>query len=178
MTFTAWRERLIFVAMSVFIAWHTLAIVIAPMSSRSMTAQGLRAVLQPYLTLFRLDNTWDFFSPTANNPFTSRQLAYLIEDKSGKKQFLMPESEYSGLEPRYFWFRSWHFAIIDGPNDYADIAAAFYCKKHAALHPVAITLLALQGKEFTLSDFLAGKPRWGPEFVVAQTIKHAKCPAE
>jgi len=178
MILNAWRERLTYTAMSVFVAWHSLAIVVAPASESSVTAQGLRALLQPYLTLFRLDNSWDFFSPSVNSLSTSRQLSYVIENKAGEKLTFMPEAEYSRLEPSYFWFRAWHFAVIDNPEDYADIAAAFYCRKPAALHPVSITLLAVQDKEFTLTDFLAGKQRWDPEFVTVNPIKHAKCPAE
>ena len=174
----ACRKRLIYTVMSVFVVWHTLAIVVAPASANSVLAQGLRVLLQPYLTLFRLDNTWDFFAPSVDSLSTSRQLLYVIEDKTGKKHFFKPEAEFSQLEPRYFWFRAWHFAVIDDPADYADIAADLYCRKHAALHPVAITLLAAYEKEFTRTDFLAGKGRWDPEFVTVHTIKNVKCHAE
>jgi hypothetical protein len=174
---TVWRERLIYTVMSVFVAWHSLAIVVTPASPDSVTAQGLRALLQPYLTLLWLDNSWAFFSPSVNTPFTSRQLAYVIEDKAGKKLFLTPEAEYGGLEPKYFWFRAWHLAVIDKPEDYADIAAAFYCRKHAALQPMAITLMGIVDEDFTVADFLAGESRWGPEFVTVNTIKNVKCPA-
>ena len=58
-----WRERLIFVAMSVFVVWHTIAMVLAPAPENSVTVQSLRVVFQPYLTLFKLDNPWDFFAP-------------------------------------------------------------------------------------------------------------------
>ena len=139
----ACRKRLIYTVMSVFVVWHTLAIVVAPASANSVLAQGLRVLLQPYLTLFRLDNTWDFFAPSVDSLSTSRQLLYVIEDKTGKKHFFKPEAEFSQLEPRYFWFRAWHFAVIDDPAGYADIAADLYCRKHAALHPVAITLWPL-----------------------------------
>ena len=173
------RQRLTYTAMSVLIAWHSLAIVVAPMSGSSVTAQGLRALLQPYLTLFRLDNSWDFFSPSVNSsPSGSLRLSYVIENEAGKKLGFMPEAEYSRLEPRYFWFRGWHFAVISNPEDYADIAAAYYCRKHAALHPVSITLFSVQDKEFTLHDFLAGKQRWDPGFFTVNPIKLAKCSAE
>jgi hypothetical protein len=174
----AFRERLIYGAMSAFIAWQTLAIVVAPAPQSSVIVQGLRAVLQPYLTLFWLDSTWDFFAPSVDTSFTSRQFLYVVEDNAGKKLFFMPEAEFSWLEPRYFWFRDWHLAIIDSPEDYADIAAAFYCRKHAALHPVAVTLLAAYEKPFTRTDFLARKKRWDPEFVTVDTIKNVKCHAE
>lgn len=172
----AFRERLIYTLMSVFVAWHTLAIVVAPASESSVTAQGLRVILQPYLTLFWLDNSWDFFAPSVDSVLTSRQFAYVIEDQAGKKLFFMPEAQFSGLRgPNYFWFRAWHHAIVDNPEDYADIGADLYCRRHASLRPMSITLLSVQEKEFTRTDFLAGKQRWDPEFVTVNTIKHVKC---
>ncbi|HSP51173.1 MAG TPA: hypothetical protein VLN61_13545 [Pseudolabrys sp.] len=178
MILNAWRQRLTYTVMSVFVAWHSLAIVVAPAPESSVTVKGLRILLQPYLTLLRLDNAWNFFAPTVGNIFTFRQFRYVIEDKAGEKLTFIPGAEFSGLNPSYFWFRAWHGAIIDNPEDYADIAAALYCRKHASLHPVSITLLEIQAKYFTQNDFLAGKQRWDPEFVTMNTIEHVKCPAE
>ena len=57
------RERLTYTAMSVFVAWHTAAMLFAPAPDNSVIAIALRPVFQPYLSLFRLDNTWDFSAP-------------------------------------------------------------------------------------------------------------------
>jgi hypothetical protein len=169
-----WRQRLIYTAMSAFVAWHGLAMAVAPMPERSATGHGLRALLQPYLTLLRLDNGWDFFSPIVFNMY---QFRYVIEDQSGKQLTFIPDTEFSRLHPSYFWIRGWHNAIIDNPEDYADIAAAHYCQRQASLHPVAITLLKVEEKDFTPADLLAGKQRWDPEFLTISTIKHVKCPS-
>ena len=40
-----WEQRLTYAAMSIFVAWHTVAMVVAPASSNSILAQGLRRVL-------------------------------------------------------------------------------------------------------------------------------------
>jgi hypothetical protein len=171
----AWRERLIYTAMSAFVAWHSLAMVVAPAPESSVTVQRLRAVLQPYLTLFRLDNEWNFFAPTVRS---MSQFRYVIEDEAGEELTFMPEAEFGGLSPSYLWFRAWYNALFDDPEDYADAAAALYCRKHAALHPVSITLLEIQEESFTPADFLAGKQRWDPEFVTVNAVRHAKCPAD
>jgi len=173
----AWRERLTYTVMSVFVAWHSLAIVVAPAPGNSVTVQELRVLLQPYLTLLRLDNVWNFFAPTVGSMNMS-QFRYVIEDKTGEKLTFLPEAEFSGLNSSYLWFKAWYNAISYNPEDYADIAAALYCRKHASLHPVSITLLEIQENDFTQTDFLAGKQRWDPEFVTVNTIKHVKCPAE
>ena len=170
-----WRERLTYAAMSVFVAWHTLALVVAPAPGSSVTVQGLRVVLQPYLSLLRLDNGWNFFAPYSGS-LNMSQFRYVIEDRAGEKRTFTPEAEFSTISLSYFWFRGWYDEIIDHPEDYADIAVALYCREHASLHPMAITLLEIQENAFTHTDLLAGKERWDPEFVTEKTIKHATCP--
>src|SRR5438874_2027877 len=164
----AWRRRLAYTAMSVLVVWHSLAMIVAP-APESATSQGLRVLLQPYLTLLRLDSAWNFFAPTVGH---MSQFRYIIEDEAGKNfTFVQEEAEFSPLNPGYFWFRAWHDAIIDHPDDYADVAAARYCRKHAALHPVSITLLEMQEQDFTPADLLAGRQRWDLAFLAVNTIK-------
>lgn len=162
--------------MSLFLVWHSLAIIVAP-APYSVSAQGLRSLLQPYLSLLRLDNIWSFYAPDPGSMRTS-QLRYVIEDKTGNKLTFIPETEFSGFNPSFFWFRNYYNAIGDYPESYADIAAGVYCRKHASLHPVSITLLEIEEEEFTQSDFLAGKQRWDPEFVTMKTIKRVECPGQ
>jgi hypothetical protein len=170
------RKRLAYAAMSLFLAWHTLALIIAPAPLSSTIVKQLRGPLQPYLSLFRLDNPWNFFAPYAGSMNMS-QFRYVIEDKAGEKRTFLPEAELSKFGPGYFWFRGWYTEISDHPDDYAGAAAAFYCKKHASLAPVSVTLLEIQENDFTRADFLAGKGRWDPEFISEKTIKSVPCPA-
>jgi hypothetical protein len=170
------RKRLTYAAMSLFLAWHTLALIVAPAPLNSTIVQQLRVPLQPYLSLFRLDNPWNFFAPYTGN-LNMSQFRYAVEDKAGQKHGFMPEAELSKSGRAYFWFRGWYTEIANLPDDYADIAAAHFCKKHASLDPVSVTLLEIQENDFTRADFLAGKGRWDPEFVTEKTIKSVPCPA-
>ena len=54
------RERLVFMAMSAFVVWHTMAMMIAPASDNSVLVQSLRRVFDPYLSLFRLEQQMGF----------------------------------------------------------------------------------------------------------------------
>ena len=74
------RERLTYTAMSVFLAWHTVAMVLAPAPDNSVIAIALRPLFQPYLSLLRQDNRWDFFAPTVE---TGTELRYTLEDAAG-----------------------------------------------------------------------------------------------
>jgi hypothetical protein len=171
MIWNRWRQHLTYLVMSAFVAWHTLAMVIAPASSELV--RTLRAALQPYLTLFRLDNPWNFFAPTIGGS----QLRYTLEDGAGAHHAFTPTQRLSWFHPDYFWFRDWHYAIIDSPEFYADRAGALLCRKHASLHPVSITLVSYEQGSFTPADQLSGKHPMDPEFITVNIVKTVECPA-
>jgi hypothetical protein len=167
-----WRERLMYAAASVFLAWHTLALVIAPAPSSSLLIGTLRDLMQPYLTLLRLDNDWGFFGP---NVLPGSEFQYVVEDADRKTHDYSPSDELSWFHPSMYWFRSWYGSIISFPDLYADAAISYFCRKHADLHPVSVTLLDYRGTGFTREDYLAGKRPMDPEFYVVHTVKEAQC---
>ena len=158
--------------MSVLVAWHTVAIMVAP-APESHVTQSLRVLLQPYLTLLRLDNPWDFFAPNVGE---GSRFRYVVEDKDGLRHTFNPAAQLSWFNPNFFWFRSWYYAIMDDPELYADAAAARFCNEQSALYPVAVTLLELQEERFTPADLLGGKNRTDPKFITMKKIKRVKCP--
>jgi hypothetical protein len=170
----SWRERLTYTAMSVFVAWHTAAMLFAPAPDNSVIAIALRPVFQPYLSLFRLDNTWDFFAPSVEN---GAELRYVIEDAAGARHRFAPTRELSWYHPTYFWYRSWYYGVMDEADTYAEGAAEFFCRKHAALRPVSITFFEYQQGNFAPEDHLAGKLPTDDEFVTVKTVKRVPCPS-
>lgn len=167
------RERLVFMAMSAFVVWHTLAIVIAPASDSSELAKAFRGVFGPYLTLFRLDSRWDFYAPTIGK---GQQLRYIVESADGDRRTFTPTDDWNWHHPGYWWFRAWNDAIISEPERYADRAIASLCRQHDASRPTAITLILIQQQAFTPADHLAGRHPLDGEFVVESTIKRGPCP--
>src|ERR1700730_3035337 len=119
------RERLAYLAMSAIVAWHTLAMVIAPAPDSDVTLLA-RVALQPYLTFFRLDNQWDFFAPTVGE---GSRLRYDIQEQPGKPHAFVPADEPRWHHRACLWFRSWDYRIIDDPDNFADNAAAVLCRK-------------------------------------------------
>jgi hypothetical protein len=168
-----WRERLTYAAMSVFLAWHTLALVVAPAPDGSAMAQSFRRLLHPYLTLFKLDNKWDFYAPEVDK---GRQFHYDIEDASANRHSFVPTDELSWFHPGYWWFRAWYDAVMDYPETYADQFAALLCRKYATLQPVSITLLTLQVGDFSPEDHLNGKHPLDSELVTVTVLKQVRCP--
>jgi hypothetical protein len=168
-----WRERLLYIALSAFLVWHTLAIVVAPAPNSSVIAASLRRVLQPYLTLLKLDNKWDFYAPNAGR---GHQLRYVVEDAAGTRHALRPADDLSRIHPSEWWFRSLYDWVADSPEIYGDAAVAMLCRKHAALRPTAIVLTDLVQKDFWPDDQLRGKHPLDPEFVTVKELGRIACP--
>jgi hypothetical protein len=167
-----WRKRLIYALMSLFVTWHTLAIVVGPTPDSSEIMQLLRPVLYPYLTLFRLDNRWDFYAPEIGN---RHQFRYVVVDGSGRRHLFRPADELNWFHPTYWWFRAWYDAIMNFPDDYAKLAATFFCRKHETLHPIEITFLKVDEQDFSPADHLDGKHPLDAPFVSVSTLKRVKC---
>jgi hypothetical protein len=172
MSFTRWREPLAYSGMSLLVAWHSCAMIFgpAPESGISLAAQRLQ---QPYLTLFRLDNAWSFFAPEVPAGTIFR---YVVEDRHGTSHTFDPTGGLGGRSPAYVWFTSWFDEIARAPEVFGDAAAQFYCRKHAALQPVSVTLLSFRQKQFLPEDHLAGRHPLHPDFLTETKLKQVACP--
>jgi hypothetical protein len=166
-----WQERLTYAALSVFLAWHTLALMFAPMPDSALT-EPLGGLLHPYLTLLRLNNTWGFYAPEVGS---GQQFRYVVEDATGKEHTFIPTEDFSWFHPAFWWIRAWHKVIIESPDEFGDQAAALFCKKHASLNPISITLIQVLQDDFPVEDQLAGKHPMDAQFVSVNTLKRVKC---
>jgi hypothetical protein len=170
-----WRERLIYTVMSVFVAWHTVAMVVAPAPDDSEVVKALRAFFQPYLALFRLNNHWDFFAPNISGNSIFR---YVIKDSSGVGHTFTPASKWSWFHPSSIWFHDWYDTVLDDPDVYGEAFAKILCKEHADLKPVSIVFQDVVEREFWPEDLLNGNHPTDPQFVEVTPVKTIECPAQ
>jgi len=169
-----WRTRLTWLAMSVVVAWHGLAMVVAPAPNNSELVQSLRPLFEPYLLLFRLDTAWNFFAPVGKHA----QFRYVIEDAAGNRLVFTPTEEPSAAIAQYVWWREFKYlddGIMETAETRGNIAGALLCQKHAALSPRAVTLLEVQEKDFWPEDELLGKRPLDPEYITVNTLKRFEC---
>jgi hypothetical protein len=169
-----WRERLAYLAMSLVVGWHSLAIIVAPTPDGSSIVQALRFVVQPYLSLFRLDNRWNFFVPVGKH----MQFRYVVEDTAGKRHVFVPVEEPSGSIPRYVMWREMKYfyeGVMEAPDIRGAAIVASLCRKHASLNPASITLLQVQELDFSHEAYLQGYRPLDPEFVTVNTLANIKC---
>jgi predicted O-methyltransferase YrrM len=174
-----WRERVTYTAISLFVAWHTLAMVVAPAPSTSDLIKGLRIVLDPYLHFFKLDNQWNFFAPDVGEEGRDPLgviLRYVIKDDAGTLHRFDPDAGLNWFRPSSIWFHDWYRALLENPDDFGEEFAALFCREHAELHPVTITLFAAEQKDYGPLDRLRGKQPLDPEFVKVATVRSFECP--
>jgi hypothetical protein len=169
-----WRDRLLYAAMSLVVGWHSLAIIVAPTPDGSAIVQRLRALVQPYLSLFRLDNQWNFFVPVGKH----MQFRYVVEDAGGKRHVFVPVEEAADSIPRFVMWREFKYfyeGVMEAPDIRGAAIVAMLCRKHASLGPVAISLLQVQELEFSREAYLQGYRPLDPEFVAVNTLASIKC---
>ena len=168
------RTRFTFIAMSLFVAWHSLAMLIAAAPDSKLTASA-RTLFNPYLMLLGLDSQWGFFAPDVPNGHTFR---YIVEDAAGNRRTFTPGEQWSPLQPTFIWFKDRYKTVMESFEDFADAAVASICKEHADLKPVVVTLVDVTQKDFSPEDRLKGKSPLDPEFLEAQEMDPIRCPAK
>jgi len=166
------RGRLLYLAMSLFVAWHTIAMIIAPAPDNSAAVEPLRSLFRPYLSLFKMENTWGFFENIPRGP----QFRYVVEDAAGKQHTFVPMDDFKWYHPRYNWFKMKYWAAMQSPELNGEFIALSSCREHAALNPASVVLLLVTEKDFRPEDLLQGHRPLDPEFVTVDTLMRVDCP--
>jgi len=166
------RRSAVFALMSAFLAWHSLAILVAPVPPEATGLRPLLDLLTPYLEFLSLDNNWDFFAPNVRRGY---QFRYVVMSADGTARTFVPIEDVSWFNPNYWWVRQWQDAIVNDTDLNGDQAVALLCRKHAALHPTAIALVKVEQKTFSPADWLAGKRPFDPGFLTAQKVTYVEC---
>ena len=113
---------------------------------------------------------------TSAQAATPHSLRYVIKDDAGKLHRVDPAAALNWFLPSSIWFTAWYLALLDSPDDFGGQFAALFCRQHADLHPVTITLYAAEQKDYAPLDRLRGKQPLDAEFVKVTTVKSFQCP--
>ncbi len=172
---TSWRQRLTYLAMSLVVAWHSLAMMVSPSPIGSEMVDRLRYVFHPYMALFRLETPWNFFAPVGKHA----QFRYVVVDAAGTEHTFVPSEEPSRSLSRYVWWRELKYfndGIMASPDFRGDAAGALLCARHAALKPVSVTLLEIDEQSYGPADELLGKQPLDPPYAVVVPLRSVACP--
>jgi hypothetical protein len=175
MTWKAWRDRLVYWAASLFLAWHTIAMMLTPVPEQNVIVRAFRTLFHPYVTVIGIDASWNFFSPVGS----SYQWRYVVEDADGNKHTFTPIKDINWFTPAHRWYEKILQEPMIRPTIYGDYFAKFFCRKQAALKPVAVTLVSVEEGSFWPQDYLLGKNRTAdPEYLTEIPVWRADCPQQ
>jgi len=166
------REGVTIVAISAFVVWHSLAMLIAPLPDDNAVAQGLRRVFAPYLTLFNLNHKWDYFAPNVGK---WPQLRYVVEDGNGRRHVFVPIDAFGWFHPSYRAMGYWYDAVMESPDTHGAYAGDFFCRKHASLKPKSVTFLQIEEDDYRPSHRLRGQLPRNPELVAIVPLTTVEC---
>jgi hypothetical protein len=170
-----WRQRLTYLAMSLVVAWHSVAMMVSPAPNGSEIVYALRLVFHPYLAFFRLETPWNFFAPVGKHA----EFRYVVVDGAGQEHTFVPSEEPARSLSRYVWWRELKYfndGIMASPQFRGDAAGALLCQRHAALKPRSVTLLEVAEQNYGRADELLGKRPLDPEFAVIVPLRSVACP--
>lgn len=169
-----WWKRLSYPVMSLIVAWHTLAMFVAPMPDNSTALRWFRSFMNPYLHLLKLDNQWSFFAPNVGKQF---QFRYIVEDAAGVEHQFVPLNEPSWSLPKYVRWREFKYlydGVLDDPESRVQVVPQL-CKKHASLKPVAVSFVLVEELDFWPEDFRKGHRPLDPDFVRVSRLTNTSC---
>jgi len=169
-------KGLVYLAMSLFVGWHSLAMIIAPAPYGSPIIEGLHAMVRPYLSLFRLESAWTFFTNVAAVKLP--QFRYVVTDAEGNEHTFIPVLDFKWYHPRYNWFERIYWSLMDqtDPEKFGNHLAPKLCHQHAAIRPVEITFQSVRPGDFWPDDQLAGYHPLDPEYSTTYTLMSVACP--
>lgn len=170
-----WRGRLTYLAMSLVVAWHSVAMMVSPAPNDGALVLSLRHIFHPYLALFRLETPWNFFAPVGHHA----QFRYVIEDAAGNEHTFVPSEEPSESLSHYVWWRELKYfndGIMASPEFRGDAAGALLCQRHASLQPRLVTLLEVVEHNYRPVDELLGRHPLDPELVAVVALRRVACP--
>jgi hypothetical protein len=170
-------QKILFVLTSMFLIWHTLALVIGP-SPQSHLRDNLFGYFQPYLSLFRLNNAWAFYAP---EPELGSVVNYKVIGEDGDAQeFDVYNDQLDRWSASYFRFNAFFNNIYwqsEVYRRYRNSYIQYLCRRHAALNPESIVLVRINQTRLTHEDYLKGARPLDPEFIEVHTSQPVRCQA-
>jgi hypothetical protein len=174
MTDTWWWKSLTYVVMSLVVGWHSVALLISPLPDNSGALRWVRSFMNPYLTVFRLDNKWSFFAPNVGRQSVFR---YIVEDAEGKEHTFEPLNEPTWSFPKYTMWRQFKYlfdSMVSDPEAYVPVVALL-CRQHASLKPAAVSFVVVEELDFWPDDYLKGHRPLQPDFVKTTRLTNTAC---
>lgn len=138
--------------LSVFLLWHSVALLIGPMPS-SYLMERVYPIFRPYMQTLHLTNPWGFFAP---NPSAGRFIRYSVIDAQGRSHAFPFTEVIPRSDPTYLSLEKMSSVMDKNKPSLLASVAQRLCRQHAALQPVRIEFTRMQLRRLTTEEFERG----------------------
>lgn len=157
---------------SVFVIWHSGALLIAPAPASYMFNE-VRSWYEPYLSLLNLNNGWAFFAP---DPGLGTLVQYIITDDHGKEHRFDFSRQLDRNAARFQRYTSMLETISKNVEPYTESAGLHLCNQHKALHPVQIQFRIYDINIVIPEDYLQGARPLDETNLDLKILEPIRCP--
>jgi hypothetical protein len=162
----------VFIAMSLFVAWHAFATLLAPAPASYLKAEIL-PLFQPYLRLLHLNSQWAFFSP---DPSYGRTVRYTLIDADGAERPQSWVDAWPRGDAAYLRMTTLAAALTAENAALVESTARRLCRQHAADKPRAVRFELHQQLLVTPDAHLGGARPFHPQYVESSSLDSILCP--
>ena len=167
---THYRRRLGYLFGSIFLFWHTTAVLMGPWPDSYLKRQ-FYAPFQGYLTLFFGENWWAFFAPGALFGLTAE---YEVQTPngliSGPLTLALKKSD-----PNYFRLASMWDRTTTHYSDYVRSYGRYVCLRLKKEHPDQVRFITKAQKQLPMMLYLSGRRPREKEFLNTVELPWMKC---
>ena len=162
-----------FLAASIFLTYHTLAICLAP-APDSYLRRKVAPFFEPYLKIFHLNNNWGYFAP---DPASGILMRYRIEDEDGKMHVFKLTENLKRSDPDFMRMTSLFNKMPGMSPAYLQGIASYLCGRNSAIKPVRLQFM--EGHQVRLSPWawFRGKRPMDDEYMRLKLREWRMCKA-
>ena len=169
------RQKILYLIASVFLIWHTFALLIGP-APQSYIRDNLLGIYEPYLSVFRLNNAWAFYAP---EPDLGGVLNYKVLDNDGNEhQFDIYHDYLDRWSASYFRYNAFFNNIEWNSAEYRRYRKSYIqylCRKHSNLSPKSIALIRIAQIPLSPEDYINGARPLDPDFTESRPSEPTRC---
>lgn len=167
------RSALAELGLATVVAWHALAIAVAPYPGCRLKA-AVHPWFEPYLRAFYLEHDWRFFGPL---PAAGRLLRARVTDGDGAIHEI-PLTEAASRESPLFFrrLRLWD-AVGPARPETTRSVSLHLCRLHAGLRPRSVQLVRLHQLTVDDEQYRAGVRPLDPLALEREPLAPVACPA-
>lgn len=165
------KNRFLYLIASIFIVWHSLAIIIGP-APGSYLMSKVYPIFKPYLIAFHINNEWGFFAP---DPAKGSLLRYIIVDDKNQEHVFKLTENLRRNGHGFLRYTSLYLTIARNNENFVVSAANYLCAKHNDINSKQIQFFMGHQQAITPDEFIAGHRPLDDKYMSVEYLPSLSC---